>query len=91
MNDKNNRNNINSFVFLIVKMILIYIRMLISIWTIYVYNFLQSFIYYKIRNRLISHIIAFLTLSSIGCIVLFLLMYKYDIDIFNSPYLFMYF
>lgn len=92
MNNQNNKQSgFNTFIFLIIKMILVYIRMLISMWTIYMYNFLQTFLYYRIKNRLLSHLITFIILSTFGFLSIGFLINKYDINIYHSPYLFMYY
>lgn len=92
MNDKNNTSNyINTFIFLAVKMILTYMRMLISIWVIYMYNILQTFLNCKIKSRFLSHLMSFIIMSTLGLGILAILMNNYNIDIYNCPQLFMYF
>lgn len=72
-------------------MMLTYMRMLVSIWVIYLYNIIQTFLYYRIRSRFLSHLMSFIFLSAFGLGVLSILINKYNVDVCSYPQLFMYF
>ncbi len=93
MNNRNNENNgyISNFAYLIMRMIMVYIRMLVSMWTVYMYSCIYSFINKYVRSRFIIHMLAFAFMSSIGVLLLDLLMKKYNIHIDNYSSAFMYF